>query len=76
MARVTITGPANEQLRQIHQFIAQDSPPAAARMIRRIRADIRRLAQHPQQGRVVPECGDPSIRELIVSPYRVRSTSA
>jgi plasmid stabilization system protein ParE len=40
-------------------------------MIRRIRTDIRRLAQHPQRGRVVPEYGDPSIRELIISPYRV-----
>lgn len=71
MARVTVTGPANEQLRQIHHYIAQDSPTAAARTIRRIRTNIRRLVQHPQRGRVVPEYGDPNIRELIVPPFRV-----
>ena len=71
MARVTITGPANEQLRQIHRYIAQDSPTAAGRMVWRIRADIRQLAQHPQRGRVVLEYGGPSIRELVVPPYRV-----
>ena len=71
MARVTVTRPANEHLRQIHRFIARDSPAAAARMIRRIRAGIRLLAQHPQQGRAVPEYDDPAIREIIVAPYRV-----
>lgn len=71
MARVTVTRPANEHLRGIHRFIAQDSPAAAARMIRRIRADIRRLARYPQQGRIVPEYDDPAIRELIVAPYRI-----
>jgi toxin ParE1/3/4 len=71
VARVTITRPANEQLRQIHRYIAQDSPVAAARMVRRIRDAIRPLTRHPQQGRVVPEYGDPSLRELIVAPYRV-----
>ncbi len=40
-------------------------------MIMRIRAGVRLLAQHPEQGRVVPEYGDPAIRELIVAPYRV-----
>jgi plasmid stabilization system protein ParE len=40
-------------------------------MIRRIRANIRLLAQHPQRGRVVPEYGDSTIREIIVAPYRV-----
>ena len=71
MARVTITRPANEHLRHIHRFIAQDAPAAATRVIRRIRADVRLLAQHPQQGRIVPEYDDPAIREIIVAPYRV-----
>ena len=71
MARVTVARPATERLREIHRFIAQDSPAAAVRMIRRIRAGVRLLAQHPEQGRVVPEYGDPAIRELIVAPYRV-----
>ncbi|MGH2584928.1 MAG: type II toxin-antitoxin system RelE/ParE family toxin [Dehalococcoidia bacterium] len=71
MARVTVTRPANDHLRSIHRYVAQDSPTAAARMVRRIRAEIRLLVRHPQRGRVVPEFDDPAIRELIVAPYRV-----
>ena len=40
-------------------------------MVRRIRADIRLLARHPEHGRAVPEYEDPTVRELIVPPYRV-----
>lgn len=40
-------------------------------MVRRLRRDVERLAQFPQLGRIVPEYGNPEIRELIVAPYRV-----
>ena len=43
----------------------------AARMIRHICDAIRSLARHPLQGRVVPECDDPILRELIIALYRV-----
>lgn len=71
MARVVFTPTAREHLRAIRAYIARDSPTAAESMARRIRRDAGRLAQHPQMGRVIPEYDNPSIRELIVTPYRV-----
>jgi toxin ParE1/3/4 len=71
MARVTVSRAANEQLRVIHAYIAQDSRAAAARTLRRIRAGIRTLVAHPRQGRAVPEYEDPAVRELIIAPFRV-----
>jgi plasmid stabilization system protein ParE len=32
---------------------------------------VRDAAEHPELGRVVPELNQPSIRERIVSPYRL-----
>jgi len=29
------------------------------------------LCEHPHIGRMVPEFGDPAIRERIIAPYRV-----
>lgn len=40
-------------------------------MVRRLRLEAGRLADHPAMGRVVPEYGDPAIRELIVARYRL-----
>jgi toxin ParE1/3/4 len=71
MAQVRWLGSAREDLRQIRQYIAQDSPSAAAAMVRRLRGEAARLDRFPERGRVVPEYADPAIRELIVAPYRV-----
>lgn len=29
------------------------------------------LREHPEQGRMVPEWGEPSIREVLSTPYRI-----
>ena len=71
MARVVFTRAAREDLRQIRLYIAQDSPAAATRMVRLLRLEAARLGQHPQLGRSVPEYADPTVRELIVAPYRL-----
>jgi len=52
-------------------YIAEDNPEAARRMGGKIRRAVAELQEHPQIGRMVPELGDPSIRERIVAPYRV-----
>jgi addiction module RelE/StbE family toxin len=62
---------AKADLLRIFGYIAQDDPAAARRMKERMQAAVRRLREHPAIGRVVPEFGDPDVRERIVPPYRI-----
>ena len=71
MAAIAWTGPALEDLHQIHQFIARDSRQYAGIMVRRIRTAVARLGHFPKSGRVVPELPDSQYREILVGPYRV-----
>jgi plasmid stabilization system protein ParE len=71
VATIAWAGPALEDLRQIHQFIARDSIQYAGIMVRRIRTAVSRLSNFPQRGRVVPEFPDGPYRELLVGQYRV-----
>lgn len=71
MAAIAWTGPALEDLRQIHQFIARDSKQYASIMVRRMRTAVSRLGHFPKRGRVVPEFPDllldPIARQLHLS---------
>jgi toxin ParE1/3/4 len=58
-------------LREIHDFIARDSPHAAAALVERLLTATERLAVFPQRGRMVPEFPTLGYREIIVSSYRV-----
>lgn len=71
MATVVLTAAARRDLRDIRRFIARDSESVAARMITSLMRAIGRLESFPESGRVVPEYGDESLRELIVAPFRV-----
>jgi len=71
VATIAWAGPALEDLRQIHQFIARDSTQYAGIMVRRIRTAVSRLGNFPQSGRVVPEFPDGPYREILVGQYRV-----
>jgi plasmid stabilization system protein ParE len=51
--------------------IAHDSPHYAAAFVREVRDGARSLAHLAERGRVVPEFGDTSIRELFVRCYRL-----
>ena len=62
---------AVRDVESIRDYIAQDSPRYAQLTIERIVASVERLQAFPQSGRVVPERGDPAIREVIVGPFRV-----
>ena len=55
----------------IRAFIAQDSPTYAEFVAKRLVAAVDRLQLFPESGRLVPERQDPTIREVIVSPYRI-----
>ena len=51
MARLTITESARADLREIRAYIAKDNPQAARRVVERLRAKARKLAQTPGMGR-------------------------
>ena len=52
-------------------FIQQRDALAARRFAGRMFDAVERLADFPTSGRVVPEFGDPTIREVICRPCRV-----
>ncbi|MBI1368807.1 MAG: type II toxin-antitoxin system RelE/ParE family toxin [Planctomycetes bacterium] len=60
-----------ENLRQIAAFIAQDSPENAAHFVQRIRERAIEVGRFPNSGRVIPEIGDPMMREVFVGSYRI-----
>lgn len=71
MTRVVWTSPAREDLREIRAYIAQDSERYARVVVARLVVAVRRLREYPLSGRVVPELGRPTIREVIEGSYRI-----
>lgn len=51
-------------------YIRSDRPTAAIAFRDKVVKSLSRLEAFPQSGRLVPEYPDPSVREVIVSPYR------
>ena len=62
---------AREDLSAIGEYIAVDDPVAAVRWLDRLDADVKRAADLPLSGRVVPEVRVPSVREIIRGKYRI-----
>jgi toxin ParE1/3/4 len=63
---------ARDELLQLHDYIAQDSPFYARQFTERVIRAAERLADHPRLGRPVPEAGYlETIREVIVQGYRI-----
>jgi len=72
MARkVKWTEAAWNDLEEVADYIARDSPHYTAAFVRETRDAARSLAYLAERGRVVPEFDDPSIRELFVRSYRL-----
>lgn len=70
MARYTKRPKAEADLLEIWLYIAQDSPRAADRLLDRIEAQCRLLADNPRLGRPRPEIA-PDARAWIVGRYLV-----
>ena len=62
---------ALRRLLEIVDTISIDRPEAAQRWAAGVLAAVERLESFPGQGRMVPEVGQPSTRELIYGEYRV-----
>ena len=71
MSRLIWSPRSVADLEAIREHIASDSDLYAGLVVSRLVAAPGRLLQFPQLGRVVPEFGEPSLRELIVRPYRL-----
>src|SRR5207253_5472173 len=69
--RVVWTPGAREGLNDALEFIAEDSPAAASRVLDVVldAADSLQLLAH--RGRVVPEISDAGVREIFVFSYRL-----
>ncbi len=52
-------------------YADQGVPDVGDRLIRQIITRIEVLADHPAMGRIVPEFGQPFLRELIQPPFRI-----
>ncbi len=71
MVKILWTELALEDLRIIHTYIAQDSNSYASRYIEKLLARVTQLESFPRLGKMVPEFGIESIRELIEGNYRI-----
>ena len=60
-----------EHLEDVYSFVAQDSPYYASLLIEKIFEAVERLNDFPEMGRIVPESGDETTRELIYKGYRI-----
>jgi plasmid stabilization system protein ParE len=69
---VTWSREAGENLVDIEEFIARDSPERAVRFVDTLIDHAEAiLADNPRSGRVVPEISNPDMRELIYRGYRI-----
>jgi len=68
--KVRWTARAANDLAEIVRFIATDNPQAALMTAQKIRKKVKRLAAHPKSGRIVPEFGNPAVREVLMGNYR------
>lgn len=69
-------GVAENDLREILEYIAIDSPVEALKIFKKIKQKASSLYTLPERGRIVPELQDQGVlfyRELIIRPWRIIS---
>jgi toxin ParE1/3/4 len=62
---------ALQRISEVVDSIAHDRPEGARRWAQDIFAAVEELAQFPDRGRIAPELGQPSVREIILGDYRI-----
>jgi toxin ParE1/3/4 len=65
---------AENDLKEIIEYIATDSPANALKILKRIKQKASSLYTLPERGRIVPDLQDQGIllyRELIIPPWRI-----
>ena len=71
MTRLLWSPQAVEDVEAIRSFVARDSELYANLLVERIVAAVDRFNSFPFSGRVVPEVGDESLREVVYGNYRI-----
>jgi toxin ParE1/3/4 len=71
MAEIIWSEPALADLEAIADYIALESPAAAAELVQRVLAHVGQLAEHPESGVRVPELSRSRYRQLVQPPCRV-----
>lgn len=71
MTRIVWAPQAIEDVEAIRAYVSRDSVRYADLLVERIVSAVSRLERNPLSGRVVPEVGDASIREVIHGSYRI-----
>lgn len=71
MAKIVWTELSVFDLKDIFDYISKDSKRYAENQVKRIREKTFILKTLPESGRIVPELGIDSIRELIEGNYRI-----
>jgi len=71
MASLIWAPSALKDIEAIAEYISRDSPANASLFIDRIIEQTERLAEFPMSGRVIPEIGQESAREIIYGNYRI-----
>lgn len=69
--RVKLSRSARLDMQDIVRYISIDDPERALRFGKFLILHTKSLGQFPERGRVVPEFGEESIREIIVRTYRI-----
>jgi plasmid stabilization system protein ParE len=62
---------AVKRLEEIFDFICEDNPVAARKLIESIFNKIEHLSKYPERGRKVPEVNRAEIREVFEGAYRI-----
>lgn len=60
-----------DDIQRNREFIAERSPAAAQQFVDSIFAKVEQLLTFPQLGRMVPELGRPTVREVFHRHYRI-----
>jgi toxin ParE1/3/4 len=71
MVHIAWAEPALQDLREIYDYIARDSPYYAKRTVEKITGRAAHLAKFPQMGEVLSEFPHLAYRQIVVGAYRL-----
>ncbi len=71
MIRIIWAPQAIQDVEAIRSYVGRGSTRYADLVVDRIVAAVDRLEKNPRSGRIVPELGDESVREVIHGHYRI-----
>jgi len=71
MVKIVWTELSVEDLREIFDYISKNSTRYARITVDKIYKRANQISNNPKSGRIVPEIGDESLRELIIGKYRL-----